>query len=197
MARMLAPSNPRSANSAIAALRIETRVSIERCCSALLRGRFRRPVASLVFFAIWPSINIISNRTPSEALNCSIPDRGPGISRADFRRAGEFLDHRLTHRELLDLAGHSGREALDETDVTRDLVVRNPILTELADTLLVEGSTGFRNDPGAEFFAILCIRHAEYLDILNIGVLIQILLDFTRIDVLAAADDHVLDPSDD
>src|ERR1700757_4582532 len=68
MARILAPSNPRSANSAIAALRIEARVSIERCCSALLSGRSRRPVASLVFFTIWSSINIVPNRAPSEVL---------------------------------------------------------------------------------------------------------------------------------
>src|ERR1700758_4459786 len=69
MARMLAPSNPRSANSAIAALRIEARVSIERCCSALLRGRSRRAAVSLVFFAISLSINIVPNRLQSEESN--------------------------------------------------------------------------------------------------------------------------------
>src|ERR1700722_1159433 len=65
MARMLAAWNPRSANSAIAALRIAARVSIERCCSALLRGRSRRAV----FFAIWPSINMAPDRPPSEVSN--------------------------------------------------------------------------------------------------------------------------------
>src|SRR5258708_7377425 len=138
MARMLAPSNPRSANSAIAALRIEARVSIERCCSALLRGRSRRTA----FFAIWLSINIVPNRTPSEVLNGSILDSRARVSCADSRRAGEFLDHRLTHRELLDLAAHGGREALHEPDVARYLVVRDPILTKPADTLLVEGGAG-------------------------------------------------------
>src|SRR5438128_1367543 len=38
-------------------------------------------------------------------------------SRASFRCASEFLDHRLTHRKLLDLAGHRGRELLHEPDV--------------------------------------------------------------------------------
>jgi len=38
------PSNPLSANLAIAVLRIEARVSIERGCSALLRGLSWRPV---------------------------------------------------------------------------------------------------------------------------------------------------------
>jgi len=62
----------------------------------------------------------------------------PG-SCANFRCAGKFLNHRLTHRKFLDLAGHRGREALHEPDVARDLVVRDTILTELPDTLLVEG----------------------------------------------------------
>src|SRR5580692_3122411 len=81
--------------------------------------------------------------------------------------------------------------------MARDLVVRDTILTEPADALLVEGGTGLRNDPGTEFLAIPCIRHAENLDIPDLGVPIQILFDFTRVDVLAAADDHVLDPADD
>src|SRR6266700_5680666 len=73
IARMLAPSNPRSANSAMAASRIETRVSSERCCSALLRGRSRRTV----FFAIGPSINMVPNRTPSKLLiGFQEPNRG-------------------------------------------------------------------------------------------------------------------------
>src|ERR1700679_3233865 len=66
MARMLAPSNPRSANSSMAASRIEARVAIERCCSALLRGRSRRPVVSPVFFAIWFSSITVPERTPSD-----------------------------------------------------------------------------------------------------------------------------------
>src|ERR1700737_4119543 len=178
MARMPAPSNPRSANSAIAALRIEARVSIERCCSALLRGRSRRPVASLVFFAIWPSINIVPNRTPNEVSNGSILDSGARVSRAYSRRASEFLNHRLTHRKLLDLSGHSRREAPYEPDVARALVVRDPILTKPADTLLVEGGAGPRNNPGTEFFAIFCVRHTENLDVLNIGIPKKILFHF-------------------
>src|ERR1700687_2692821 len=49
IARMLAPSNPRSANSAMAASRIPPRVSSERCCSALLRGRPRRSTVDFSF----------------------------------------------------------------------------------------------------------------------------------------------------
>src|SRR3981189_1585365 len=49
MARMLTPSNPRSANSAMAAFRIEARVSSDRCCSALLRGCQRRAAVDATF----------------------------------------------------------------------------------------------------------------------------------------------------
>src|SRR6476620_6316578 len=114
---------------------------------------------------------------------------------ADSRRAGEFLDHSLTHRKLLNLSGHSRRKALYEPDVARDFVVRDPILTKPADFFFVDGGAGFQNDPGTELFAIFRVRHAENLDVLNIGVPIQIFLDFAGIEVLATADDHVLDPS--
>src|SRR6476646_8141289 len=55
----------------------------------------------------------------------------------------------------------------------------------------------FKNDQGTELFAIFRVRNAENLDVLNIGVPIQIFLDFARIEVLATADDHVLDASND
>src|SRR5882724_10381288 len=82
---------------------------------------------------------------------------------ANFRRAGEILDHHLTHRKLLDLAGHSGREALYEPDVAGDLVMRDPILAKLANPLFVQGGIRLCNDPRTEFFAVLGVRNAEHL----------------------------------
>src|SRR6266478_2976837 len=81
--------------------------------------------------------------------------------------------------------------------MARNLVVGNPVLTEPADSFLVEGGAGPGNDPGTEFFAVFGVRYPENLDVLDIGMAVQILFDFARIDVFAAADDHVLDPSDD
>src|SRR6267142_955048 len=116
---------------------------------------------------------------------------------AGSRCASEFLDHHLPHREFLNLARHRGREALDDPDVARDLVVRDAVLAERAYAFRIEGGACPGNDPGAEFFAVFCVWHAEDLDVLNFGVPIEILLDLARIDVLAAADHHVLDPADD
>src|SRR6478752_6890660 len=70
------------------------------------------------------------------------PCRFPRGSCADFCLTGKFLDHRLAHRKLLDLAGYSGRKTLDEADVARSLVMRDPVLTESADPLLVESGAG-------------------------------------------------------
>src|SRR5712671_3091609 len=111
--------------------------------------------------------------------------------------AGEFLDHRFAHCNLLNLAGHGRRKTVDEADIARNLVVGDPLLTEPADSFLVEIGAGSGDDPGTEFFAVFGVRYPEHLDVLNIGMAIQIFFDFARIDVFAAADDHVLDPSDD
>src|SRR4029079_6176947 len=67
---------------------------------------------------------------------------------------------------------------------------------EPADPLLIERGAGLGDDPGTELFAVFRVGHTENLDVLNIGMAIQILFDFARIDVFAAADDHVLDPAD-
>src|SRR5262245_29402163 len=52
-------------------------------------------------------------------------------------------------------------------------------------------------DPGAEFFAVFRIGHANDLHVLDLGMAEQKLLDLAGIDVLAAAYDHVLDAPDD
>ncbi len=74
--------------------------------------------------------------------------------------------------------------------------MRDPVLTEPADPLLVESGAGLGDDPGAQLFAVFRVGHPENLDVLNIGMTVQILFDFTRIDVFSAADDHILDPAD-
>jgi hypothetical protein len=81
--------------------------------------------------------------------------------------------------------------------VARDLVVR-----ELAGR---EGRTpardglgaGLHPDPGAELLAVLRVGHPDDLSVEDVGVGVEELLDLARVDVLAAADDHVLDPAGD
>src|SRR5712671_307863 len=96
--------------------------------------------------------------------------------------AGEFLDHCLAHCKLLNLAGYGRRKAFDEANVAPNFVLRDPALTEAADPLLVESGAGLGDDPGAQFFAVFRMGNPENLDVLNIGMNVQIFLDLTRID---------------
>jgi hypothetical protein len=73
--------------------------------------------------------------------------------------------------------------------------VRYPVLTEPVESLLV--GAGPDDDPGTKLLAVFRVGHPENLDFLNVGMAIQILFDLTRIDVFAAADDHILDPAND
>jgi hypothetical protein len=49
----------------------------------------------------------------------------------------------------------------------------------------------------AQFLAVLGVGHAEHLHRLHLGVAEQEFLDLARVDVLAAADQHVLGAADD
>src|ERR1051325_1184535 len=52
-------------------------------------------------------------------------------------------------------------------------------------------------DPRTDLFAVLVIGHANHLHVAHLLVGVQELFDFTGIDVLAAADDHVLEAAGD
>ena len=68
---------------------------------------------------------------------------------------------------------------------------------EVADRLFGFLCARLQDDPGAHLLAETLVRHAEDLDVLNVVMAQQEFLDLARIDVLAAADQHVLDPADD
>ena len=57
--------------------------------------------------------------------------------------------------------------------------------------------TGLQDDPGADLLAVTLVRHAEDLHVPDVFVAQQEFLDLARIDILAATDQHVLDPADD
>src|SRR5207244_4278619 len=49
----------------------------------------------------------------------------------------------------------------------------------------------------AQFLTVLRVRYADHLYVGDVRVGVEELLDLARVDVLSAADDHVLDPADD
>ena len=104
----------------------------------------------------------------------------------------EFLEF-----ELLDFAGAGEGEAIHEEDVFGNLVAGNLATAELADVLGGHLSSLVEDDEGTDFLTVFLGRHGSDLDVFDSGHLIEEFLDFARIDVLAATDDHVLDAAGD
>src|SRR5207247_983392 len=121
---------------------------------------------------------------------------GHGSGRPGFNEV-QLAHHLVPHHKLLHLAGHGQGHLVDKADVARDLVMGDLVAAELADVVFGGACARLGHDPRAYFFAILRVRHAEYLDRLDLGVAEQEFLDLARVDVLAAADQHVLHAADD
>ena len=69
--------------------------------------------------------------------------------------------------------------------------MRDLTAAKLPDLFGVRRGARAQDDAGAELLAILRIGHAHALHVLHFGMAVQELLDFARIDVLAAANQHV------
>src|SRR6266446_7985548 len=123
------------------------------------------------------------------------PEVGP--SRGLLAAEAELVDHLLAHQELLDLAGHRRWKTVDELDVARDLVMGDLALAERADLFGARRLAVAQTNPGAELLAVTRVGDADHLNVPDLRMAIKELLDLARIDVLAAADHHVLDPADD
>src|SRR6266851_4935921 len=104
---------------------------------------------------------------------------------------------RVAHHELLDLSSHRHRKFVDELDVARDLVVRDLAVTEVANLVGGQRLAGSRPDPCAELLAVTTVGDTEDLNIQDLRMTKQKFLDLARVEVLTAADHHVLDAADD
>src|SRR3954470_23462211 len=82
-------------------------------------------------------------------------------------------------------------------DVAWGLVAGDLAVAVPAQGVGVDGGAVCGADPGHDLFAVALVRHADHLDVGDVGMGVQELFDLTGVDVLAAADDHVLDPADD
>ena len=107
----------------------------------------------------------------------------------------EQLDRLLAHWILLRLAGDGHREFIGDVYVTRDLEVRDPAPTEVSDVLLRQRCAVTDPDPRHDFFAQASVGYADHLDVEDGRMCVQELLDLAWGDVLAAPDDHVLEPA--
>ena len=97
----------------------------------------------------------------------------------------------------MDFAGHRHGEGLDKADVARHFVVGNLALAKGADVVLGHALAGLGDDPGAQLLAVAAVGHAHHLHVLHLGVAVEEFFDLARVEVLAAANHHVLDAPDD
>ena len=96
-----------------------------------------------------------------------------------------------------DLAGGSFRERFLEPHETGVLVCGDPRLDEALDLLGIRLVAGLEDDRGADVLAELVVGQAHDRGLHDVGVLVEHLLDLARVDVEAAADDHLLLAVDD
>src|SRR3954447_17209715 len=98
---------------------------------------------------------------------------------------------------LEDLAGRSLGQLVDEPDLARVLVAGDLLLDVRAQLVLGDVLAVLERDRGADLLAELLVRDADHRRLGHRGMLVEDLLDLARIDVVAAADDHVLLAIDD
>src|SRR5947207_12229758 len=99
----------------------------------------------------------------------------PELLRADF-----------PHPELLDLAGHRGRELSHKFDVARDLVVHDLSVAEGLHFRGAHGRAFLGFHPGYHLLAVVGVRDADDVSLGNLRVGEQKLLDLPWENLLAA-----------
>src|SRR5580700_12089765 len=95
---------------------------------------------------------------------------------------------------LLDLAGRALGQRVHDPHVPRVFVRRDLALDVVAQLLGGGGGTRFERHRGADLLAQGGVRQADHGGLRDRGMLVEHLLDLSRVDVVAAADDQVLFP---
>src|SRR5215217_2117528 len=105
------------------------------------------------------------------------------------------LDGGLAQLVFLDLAARRHRVLLDEVHVLGDLVMGDVLATVLLGVLFGQRGVLFLYYGGGYPLAVLLVGDAVDLDVRDTGMCVETLLDLARVDVLAAADNHVVRPA--
>src|SRR4051812_18981581 len=146
----------------------------------------------------WPAPNATdptAERTTNSRLFIGSPLRkrcartATSIPRRGHRRCPlevQLGDRNFAHAKLLDLTSYGHREGIDELPVCRNLVARDPTLTERGQSFARKARLGTRVHPRHHLFAVSLARDADHLGVDDVGVREQIFLDLARVNVLAA-----------
>ena len=134
-------------------------------------------------------------------MRVSVPDAG-GYKRVR-RRASPTAERRqlaawsLAQLVLHHFAGGVAGELVDEPEVAGAFVVGEALGAEREQRLVRERRAGLAHHERADVLAEHLVRHADDRGLLHVGVLEDHGLDVGGVDVVAAADDHVLDAARD
>src|SRR5258708_23199723 len=107
----------------------------------------------------------------------------------------ELLDRDLSHLEFLDLARDRHRKRVDELPVPGDLVGGDLALAPRGELLARLCRPLAQLDPAHYLFAVLLAPDPDHLHVHDARLRLEELFDLAGAAVLAAADEHVLDPA--
>src|SRR5439155_16413052 len=146
----------------------------------------------------WPTTPSRTSGTRRRWHRCStaIPSGSTGHGQTnptESARRGQLL----SQLALEHLAGGVARKlVVAEEDPGRDLEGGQPLGYVPAQRVFVDGGAVAQPDDGTHLFPQLGVREADHGDVADVGVLEQGALDLGGVDVLAPADDDVLDAVD-
>jgi hypothetical protein len=118
------------------------------------------------------------------------------ITRSASRRGAHF-DFELANREPLYLSCWRCRKAVNETNVVGNFETCDLSAAELLHIFCIDVRPRPHSDPRCQYFAEPIIAEAENARLIDIGMALQVLLNLAGVDVLAAADNDVLEAPDD
>src|SRR5574337_1262965 len=162
--------------------------------NACAKDRFTALPASGRLKVRWPTRFLTCHSTMSSSC-ISKPSLWPArTARRSSRDPPRVpLPVRLAQLALQHLACARKRQRLDERDAARALVAGDLLLAMRDDLLGRTAAAGLAHDDRVHRLAPALARNADHRALCHRGVRGDGVLDFDAVDVLAAADDHVLD----
>src|SRR3569833_2807213 len=153
----------------------------------------RRRYGARAMAAAWKRLPWLSGSNRRADGSTSGSRNRAWVSQCGSQRLYLAIGPQLAQLELLNLARSSQRKSVDAKPVHRCLVVRERGAHVLRQFFLVDCSARRGPDDGCDLFAPFLVRQPDHRDLAHTWVSKQSLFELARIDILPAADDHVLE----
>src|SRR4051795_2632581 len=169
---------------------------VSKSGSPISRWMTSRPARSIAraLASTENAVSVPSRATPAASSPVCASVAPIGAILSDAR---ELRRRHLAHDELLHLAGDRHGELVHELPVAGDLEGRDLPPAGGRQLLGADRAALAQLDPGHDLLAVARAGHADEVGVADGRDADQELLDLARVDVLSAADEHVLDAPDD